>query len=201
MKNYLSENKSKSGNKKFKSIVLVIALIFSFILLGGCLSDEGYTTSETSTETTEQDDIFTAEENITEEDLTEPVTEQSKEAETTEKETTTEKKTTTQKETTTKKETTQKQTTAKKETTTEKATTKKAVTTEKQTTKKQTTTKKQSSNANESNADYILNKNSEVIHYPDCKSVKKMKEENKIYFKGSRDEIPSNYRPCGNCHP
>lgn len=190
MKNYLSENKSKSGNKKFKSIVLVIALIFSFILLGGCLSDEGYTTSETSTETTEQDDIFTAEENITEEDLTEPVTEQSKEAETTEKETTTEKKTTTQKETTTKK-----------ETTTEKATTKKAVTTEKQTTKKQTTTKKQSSNANESNADYILNKNSEVIHYPDCKSVKKMKEENKIYFKGSRDEIPSNYRPCGNCHP
>ena len=50
--------------------------------------------------------------------------------------------------------------------------------------------------------DYILNKNTEKFHYPDCDSVKKMKESNKIYFMGTRDEaIMRGYEPCGNCRP
>lgn len=50
--------------------------------------------------------------------------------------------------------------------------------------------------------DYILNKNSDVFHYPGCKSVKRMKESNKIYFTGTREEvIGKGYRPCQNCNP
>ena len=52
------------------------------------------------------------------------------------------------------------------------------------------------------NIDYILNKNSKKFHYPDCKSVKQMKEKNKIYFNGTRNEVISQgYDSCGNCHP
>ena len=51
-------------------------------------------------------------------------------------------------------------------------------------------------------ADYILNTNSKVFHYPSCKSVDKMKEKNKKYFVGTRDEAVSmGYKSCGNCHP
>lgn len=50
--------------------------------------------------------------------------------------------------------------------------------------------------------DYILNKNSKVFHYPGCKSVKRMKESNKIYFTGTREEvIGKGYDPCQNCNP
>jgi len=50
--------------------------------------------------------------------------------------------------------------------------------------------------------DYILNKNSKVFHYPGCSSVKRMKESNKIYFTGTREEaIGKGYKSCGNCHP
>lgn len=51
-------------------------------------------------------------------------------------------------------------------------------------------------------SDYVLNKNTKVFHKPDCSSVSKMKEKNKEYFKGSRQEaIDKGYSPCGNCHP
>ncbi len=50
--------------------------------------------------------------------------------------------------------------------------------------------------------DYILNANTRKFHYPSCRSVKQMKESNKIYFTGTRDEvIAKGYKPCGNCHP
>ncbi len=50
--------------------------------------------------------------------------------------------------------------------------------------------------------DYIANKNTKKFHYPACNSVKKMKESNKLYFNGTRDELISQgYSPCGNCHP
>ncbi len=49
---------------------------------------------------------------------------------------------------------------------------------------------------------YVLNKNTHVFHYPDCKSVRDMKEKNKIYSSQSRDEIQNmGYKSCGNCHP
>lgn len=51
--------------------------------------------------------------------------------------------------------------------------------------------------------DYIANKNSKKFHYPDCKSVSKMKEKNKKYFEDvTRDYmIEHGYSPCGNCNP
>lgn len=50
--------------------------------------------------------------------------------------------------------------------------------------------------------DYIVNTNTGKFHYPSCSSVKKMKESNKMFFTGTRDELISQgYDPCGNCHP
>lgn len=49
---------------------------------------------------------------------------------------------------------------------------------------------------------YILNTNSKKFHYPDCGSAKKMKESNKEYFTGTREEvIARGFSPCGNCDP
>jgi len=50
--------------------------------------------------------------------------------------------------------------------------------------------------------DYVLNTNTKKFHYPSCSSVKQMKESNKQYFNGTRDEVISRgYDPCGRCHP
>ncbi len=51
-------------------------------------------------------------------------------------------------------------------------------------------------------ADYILNTRSKKFHYPTCASVRDMKEKNKDYFTGSREDVmQQGYTPCGNCHP
>lgn len=51
-------------------------------------------------------------------------------------------------------------------------------------------------------ATYIGNKNSMVFHLPECGSVGKMKEKNKVYFYGDREEpVSQGYGPCGNCNP
>ncbi len=53
-----------------------------------------------------------------------------------------------------------------------------------------------------SGIDYIVNINTGKFHYPSCSSVKKMKESNKLFYTGTRDELISQgYSPCGNCHP
>jgi hypothetical protein len=50
--------------------------------------------------------------------------------------------------------------------------------------------------------DYVLNTNSHKFHYPDCPSVDQMKDSNKKYFTGTREEvIEMGYDPCGNCDP
>lgn len=50
--------------------------------------------------------------------------------------------------------------------------------------------------------DYVGNKNTKKFHYDWCSSVNKMKESNKFFYTGSRDEmIGMGYDPCGNCHP
>lgn len=50
--------------------------------------------------------------------------------------------------------------------------------------------------------EYILNTNTNKFHYPSCKSVKQMKEENKKEYTGTRDEIISQgYSACKNCDP
>lgn len=50
--------------------------------------------------------------------------------------------------------------------------------------------------------DYILNTNTKKFHYTGCRSVKQMKEKNKKYYTGTREEcIGMGYDPCGNCEP
>ena len=49
---------------------------------------------------------------------------------------------------------------------------------------------------------YILNTNTKKFHYPDCKSVRQMKEKNKKPYTGTREEIiEMGYVPCKNCNP
>lgn len=49
---------------------------------------------------------------------------------------------------------------------------------------------------------YIANKNTKKFHIPQCSSVGDMKEKNKWYFNGSRDElIAQGYVPCKRCYP
>lgn len=55
---------------------------------------------------------------------------------------------------------------------------------------------------NKSSVSYIANKNTHKFHYPSCSSVSDMKEKNKWYFNGSRDElINKGYVPCKRCNP
>ena len=49
---------------------------------------------------------------------------------------------------------------------------------------------------------YVANKNTKKFHYPSCGSVEDMKEKNKLYFDGSREElIEQGYVPCKRCNP
>ncbi len=49
---------------------------------------------------------------------------------------------------------------------------------------------------------YIANKNSMVFHLPSCPSTSQMKESNKVFLTGTReDAIAQGYSPCGNCKP
>lgn len=49
---------------------------------------------------------------------------------------------------------------------------------------------------------YILNTRSLKFHYPDCSSVDKMSDKNKMEYIGTRDELISwGYTPCGICSP
>ncbi len=59
-----------------------------------------------------------------------------------------------------------------------------------------------STSPSSSSANYILNTNTKKFHYPSCSSVSQMKEKNKEYFSGTRDEaIAKGYVPCKNCNP
>lgn len=50
--------------------------------------------------------------------------------------------------------------------------------------------------------DYVANKNTKKFHEPDCASVGDMKESNKWYFTGDRQElINMGYDPCQRCYP
>ena len=53
------------------------------------------------------------------------------------------------------------------------------------------------------NISAVLNKSSGVFHLSqDCYHAKRMKEENKRYYNGTRESvIGMGYRPCGNCNP
>ena len=50
--------------------------------------------------------------------------------------------------------------------------------------------------------DYVLNTNTNKFHYPECKSVKLIKNKNRKDYTGTRDEvIKMGYQPCKNCNP
>lgn len=50
--------------------------------------------------------------------------------------------------------------------------------------------------------DYVGNKSTKKFHYAWCSSVDRMKESNKYYYTGTRDEmISKGYEPCKNCNP
>ena len=62
------------------------------------------------------------------------------------------------------------------------------------------TTAAETDNPNAKN--YILNKRSKKIHFPDCYSVDLMAEHNKKYvFEAIEDIISRGYTPCENCNP
>jgi DNA-entry nuclease len=64
------------------------------------------------------------------------------------------------------------------------------------------TTQKSTSNSSVEKADYVANTNTGKFHYPSCSSVDDMKEENKMLFNGTRDELISEgYVPCKRCNP
>ena len=67
---------------------------------------------------------------------------------------------------------------------------------------KQKTQTTQSSTSSTSEGGYIVNKNSHVFHKPNCPSVKRMNESNKIYSSKSRAElINEGCKSCHNCNP
>lgn len=50
--------------------------------------------------------------------------------------------------------------------------------------------------------DYVLNTNTMKFHYQSCSSVEDIKEHNKGFHTGTRDEVISmGYSPCGRCKP
>jgi DNA-entry nuclease len=55
---------------------------------------------------------------------------------------------------------------------------------------------------NTSTSSYVANKNTKKFHSPSCGSVSDMKEKNKLYYDGTRDElINQGYDPCKRCNP
>lgn len=50
--------------------------------------------------------------------------------------------------------------------------------------------------------DYVFNTNSKKFHIPSCSGVRRMNEENKEFFNGTREEaLARGYEPCGTCKP
>ena len=61
---------------------------------------------------------------------------------------------------------------------------------------------KPSQQNNSSQTTYIGNKNTMKFHYPSCSSVDQMKDSNKVYLTGTREQvIRQGYDSCGRCCP
>lgn len=66
----------------------------------------------------------------------------------------------------------------------------------------QTTSAKPEVNTNENECTYILNLNTNKFHSPGCSAAKKIAENNRAEFGGSREQLISDgYQPCGICKP
>lgn len=53
----------------------------------------------------------------------------------------------------------------------------------------------------EKEVQYIGNSNTKKFHYPSCRSVKDIKDSNKVYFYSRDEAINAGYSPCGICKP
>lgn len=50
--------------------------------------------------------------------------------------------------------------------------------------------------------EYVLNKNTKKFHYTWCSSVSQMKQSNREYYSGTRENvIARGFSPCGRCNP
>lgn len=57
-------------------------------------------------------------------------------------------------------------------------------------------------NAGPEECDYVLNVHTKKIHLPSCSALNNMKEENKAYYKGTKEELlEDGYEACGTCKP
>ena len=64
------------------------------------------------------------------------------------------------------------------------------------------TVKKASNKTSSSKTTYVCNTNTKKFHYPSCRSVKLIKDENYDEYTGDRDDlIEDGYDPCKNCNP
>lgn len=74
-----------------------------------------------------------------------------------------------------------------------------------ETTEKETTTEAETEDeakGSSSGTIYVLNTNTKKFHYQNCGSVNQIKESNKEYFEGSREQIiDMGYVPCKKCNP
>jgi len=48
---------------------------------------------------------------------------------------------------------------------------------------------------------YVVNKNSDIFHFSNCKCVKKIKTENMIVFESRQDALKKDFKPCKLCRP
>lgn len=61
---------------------------------------------------------------------------------------------------------------------------------------------KEDETATSKKSDYVLNTNTKKFHYPDCRHVNSISDENREEYSGAREElIKQKYDPCGTCHP
>jgi len=57
----------------------------------------------------------------------------------------------------------------------------------------------ESSGINESIGSFVASKNSKIYHRPECKYVKRIKEENKIWFKSVKEAEDKGFKPDKYC--
>ena len=63
-------------------------------------------------------------------------------------------------------------------------------------------TASEDTSSEEASHTYILNKNTQKFHLPDCSGVADIKPRNKETFTGDRDTLMERgYDPCGSCNP
>lgn len=157
---------------KCRVIKFALCIVFCIMILGGCSQTDLYISDRSQVKKAE---------------TTQVTTEIATGEETTIEETTLE-------------ETTEEKTTA--EETTEEETTERLKEEKSEEHKSKVPKNKAPQNNKTQNGSYILNTNTMKFHYPDCKAVKKMKDENKESFSGSRDKvIAMGYSPCSICSP